>query len=393
MSDGTLHQADTVIVGGGIAGVALAFYLARGGAKDIVLLDRDQLGSGSTAGSFGGVRQQFSTPFEIELSKRGLHFWKTCEEQFDSPCPFNQCGYLFITSRPEVMKKLSESANLQRKLGAGPVEILDPDGVRAVAPWLVTDDLAGGCYTPEDGRVAGTDGVAALAKGARSLGVDIQQWFPVTAIERSNGGYRVTGPKGSFDARRVVVAAGIWSPQLLEPLGFRVDVSPLTLHYALTTPALEGQTVPLIIDFDTSFCIEREGPGLAVSMLGANKSNESGPQEMLNDWFVAATLRAPSLVDLGISHILTAQADEVSDGHPNAGRLEDELWVLAGFAGHGVMHGPVLAELLARTMLGDPDETMDFSECNPLRSSEANLNSEWMVGHRRAEGASSESGE
>src|ERR1035437_9346784 len=112
MSDGTVRQADTVIVGGGIAGAALAYYLARGGAKDIVLLDRDQLGSGSTAASFSGVRQQFSTPFEIELSKRGLHFWKTCEEQFDSPCPFNQCGYLFITSRPEVMEKLSESANL-----------------------------------------------------------------------------------------------------------------------------------------------------------------------------------------------------------------------------------------------------------------------------------------
>ena len=92
MSNGAVRRVDTVIVGGGIAGTALAYYLARGGVEDIVLLERDQLGSGMTAASFSGVRQQFSTPLEIELSKRGLRFWKTCEEQFDSPCPFNQCG-------------------------------------------------------------------------------------------------------------------------------------------------------------------------------------------------------------------------------------------------------------------------------------------------------------
>ena len=379
MSNGTGRRVDTVIVGGGIAGTALAYYLARGGVEDIVLLERDQLGSGMTAASFSGVRQQFSTPLEIELSKRGLRFWKTCEVQFDSPCPFDQCGYLLVTSRPEVMEKFAESAKLQRELGAGPVELLSPAGVNAVAPWLVTDDLAGGSYTPEDGRVTGTDGVAALAKGARSHRVDIRQWSPVTAIERRGHGYRVIGPKDTIDARRVVVAAGLWSPVLLEPLGLEIDVFPLELHYALTTPALEDSTVPLTIDFDTGFCIEREGPGLVVSMLVSKTPPGYGQQEMLENWFAAATRRAPTLVDLGISHVLSAPVDEVSDGHPNAGRMEEELWILAGFAGHGVMHGPVLAELLARMMLGDPDPTVDLEPCNPLRTPQRSLENEWMA--------------
>ena len=379
MSNGTVRRADTVIVGGGIAGTALAYYLARGGVEDIVLLERDQLGSGMTAASFSGVRQQFSTPLEIELSKRGLRFWKTCEVQFDSPCPFDQCGYLLVTSRPDVMQKFAESAKLQRGLGAGPVELLSPAGVNAVAPWLVTDDLAGGSYTPEDGRVTGTDGVAALAKGARSHRVDIRQWSPVTAIERRGHGYRVIGPKDTIDARRVVVAAGLWSPVLLEPLGLAIDVFPLELHYALTTPALEDSTVPLTIDFDTGFCIEREGRGLVVSMLVSKTPPSYGQHEMLENWFDAATRRAPTLVDLGISHVLSAPVDEVSDGHPNAGRMEEELWVLAGFAGHGVMHGPVLAELLARMMLGDPDPTVDLEPCNPLRTPQRSLENEWMA--------------
>jgi len=377
-------EAGTVVVGGGIAGTALAYYLARAGMEDVLVVDRDQLGSGSTAASFSGVRQQFSTPFEIELSKRGLRFWKTCEEQFGSPCPFHQTGYLFVSTRQEVMRRFEAAADLQRELGAGPVEILEPRAVRDVAPWLAVEDLAGGSYTPEDGRVTGTDGVTALAKGARELGVEIRQYWPVSSIERSGAsGYRVRGPKGDVAARQVVVAAGIWTPALLGPLGFSVDVRPLVLHYAITSTFRSDATVPLTVDFDTGFCIEREGTGLAVSVLQSELPPGYGPQEMIEEWFGLASKRAPELVELGISHLLSAEADEVSDGHPNAGQLDDGLWVLAGFAGHGVMHGPVLAELLARVIVGDPDPHLDLSVCDPLRVVSPERGSEWMIPHRQ----------
>lgn len=375
--------AGTVIIGGGIAGTALAYYLAAGGTEDLVVLERDQLGSGSTAASFSGVRQQFSTPFEIELSKRGLRFWKTCEEQFDSPCPFHQTGYLFVSAREEVMQRLEGAAKLQQELGAGPVELLGPEGVKAVAPWLAVDDLAGGSFTPEDGRVTGTDGVAALARGARALGADIRQYWPVDAVERRASGYAVCGQKGEIATERVVVAAGIWARPLVEPLGFLLDVSPLVLNYAITSPFMEGAKVPLTIDFDTGFCVEREGPGLAVSVLRSENPPGYGPEEMIEEWSGLASTRAPGLVDLGISHLLSAAADEVSDGHPNAGQLDEGLWVLAGFAGHGVMHGPVLAELLARVILGDPDPQLDLAVCDPLRVSRAEESGEWMIPHRQ----------
>src|SRR5262249_33989999 len=80
------ERTGTVVIGGGIVGCAVAYYLAEQGAKDILVVERQALASGSTGGSFGGVRQQFSTPLEIEFSKRGLEFWRTCEEAFDSPC-------------------------------------------------------------------------------------------------------------------------------------------------------------------------------------------------------------------------------------------------------------------------------------------------------------------
>jgi len=381
------QQVGTAIVGGGIAGTALAYYLARGGMEDVVLLEADQLGCGSTAASYAGVRQQFSTRLEIELSKRGLEFWKTCEGRLGYPCPFQQNGYLFVTASQDVLDELTRAAERQREMGAGPVEILDQSGIREVAPWMGTDDLIGGSWTSEDGRVMGTDGVAALAGAARQLGVDIRQWSPVTTIERASGGYQLQAPKAALtiQARRVAVTAGVWAPQLLRPLGIDIDVHGFYLHSALTGPALAGQRVPVAIDLDTGFFVEREGEGLAVSMLRSEAPSDYGQEEMLEEWYAAALTRAPGLVDLGISHLLSGVADEVSDGHPNAGPVDDGLWVLAGFAGHGVMHGPPVAELVARWMLGEPDPSVDMSPLDPLRRPAADgAGSESMIPHKRA---------
>lgn len=377
----------TAVIGGGIAGTALAYYLAQGGLDDIVLLEADQLGSGSTAASYAGVRQQFSTPLEIELSKRGLEFWKTCAERFEAACPFHQHGYLFVTASEEVLDELRRAAGVQQELKAGPVEILDPESVREVAPWMGTDDLVGGSWTPEDGRVMGTDGVSALAGAARRLGVAIRQWTPVAALEPvAGGGYAVRLRDGNvLRARTVVVATGVAAPELLRPLGIDIDVHGFVLHSALTGPAFPGRRVPVTIDLDTGFYVEREGEGLVVSMLRSDAPAEWGQQQMLEAWHDAALTRAPGLLDLGIAHLLSGVADEVSDGHPNAGPVDEDLWVVAGFAGHGVMHGPPVAELVAQWMLGAPDPGLDLSPLDPLRRP-ATGGGEAMIPHRRPGG-------
>jgi sarcosine oxidase subunit beta len=387
MTSAQSDHVDTAVIGGGIVGTALAYYLARGGLDDVLLLEADQLGCGSTAASFAGVRQQFATPLEIELSKRGLEFWKTCEERLDAACPFHQHGYLFVTASPDVLVELEGAAALQRELRAGPVEILDRTGVREIAPWMGTDDLAGGSWTPEDGRVMGTDGVSALAAAARRLGAALRQRSPVAAIESAAGGYRLRlGDGTTIQAARVVVANGVSAPDLLAPLGIDVDVHGFVLHSALTGSALAGQRVPVAIDLDTGFFVEREGEGVVVSMLRSDAPPEWGQYEMLEDWHDAALTRAPGLLDVGISHLLSGVCDEVSDGHPNAGPVEEGLWVVAGFAGHGVMHGPPVAELVARWLLGSPDPDIDLTPLDPLRKPAGG--GEAMIPHRRRQTAS-----
>lgn len=376
---------DTLVVGGGIVGVAIAYYLAHGGLDDVLLVEAEELGAGATGKSFAGVRQQFSTPLEIELSKLGLQFWKTATDQFDSPCPFNQTGYLFVTSDPTRLQRLTEAAALQRSLSAGPVHMLGPDRIPDVVPWMAANDLAGGCWTPDDGRVNGPDGVAALAKGARQHGVEIRQHWPVARIQRRpRGGFDIASRTGDvISANRLVVAAGLAAPALMQPLGYDVDVFPIVVHHALTEPVLQGETLPLTIDFDTGFCVEREGPGIVASMLTDDPPGTYSQQQMLADWYSAASVRAPSLIDVGITHLLTAAADGVSDGHPNAGQMEENLWLLAGFAGHGVMHGPVIARLIGEQILGTYDRTLDLSPMDPRRDRSRHEGEEWMVGQRQ----------
>ena len=375
------ERAGTVVVGGGIVGCALAYYLAEEGATDIRLVEQSALASGSTGGSFGGVRQQFSTPLEIEFSKRGLEFWRTCERVFDSPCPFHQDGYLFLSGRPEMVEKLGQAANLQRSLGLTDVHVLDARQIEEAIPWLSGDGLAGGCWTPSDGHVTPPDGVAALSKAARRLGVRIEESWPVREIVKAKDGWVVKGP-AEILADRVVVAAGYWAPALLRPFGLELTIRPMPLYGAITEPALEGVPVPLTIDLDTGFEVEREGKALLVAVLLEENPPGYDHTQMLADFHELARVRAPSLADIRIARYTLANVDLGGDGHPYVGEVADGLWMIAGFSGHGTMHGPVVARLLARVMAGRPDPTLDISSLNPWRKAEQSA--EWMVATKKA---------
>ncbi|HET7466489.1 MAG TPA: FAD-binding oxidoreductase [Candidatus Dormibacteraeota bacterium] len=374
------ERVSTLIVGGGIAGTALAHYLAEEGEQGILLVEADELGSGSTGGSFGGVRQQFSTPLEIELSRRGLEFWRTAERVFDSPVPWHQNGYLFMSGNPDIVAKLAEAAALQRSMGLTDVHVLDVEQVKELTPWVGTGGLLGAVYTPQDGKVTPTDGVAALAKAARARGVRIQEHWDVKSIERSGSDWRVTGPE-VVEAERVVLCTGYWSTNLLRAFGLELTIRPVPLYAAITEPALEGQLVPLSIDLDTGLLIERESGGLLIAVLLEENPPGYGHAQMLDDFADLARVRAPSLADVKIAKHVVANVDLGGDGHPYVGQVEDGLWMIAGFGGHGVMHAPPVARLLAKVIAGRPDPTLDISELDPRRK--PGSASEWMVASKK----------
>jgi sarcosine oxidase subunit beta len=376
----TAERVGTVIVGGGIAGCAVAHYLAELGETDTVLVEADELGSGSTGGSFGGVRQQFSTELEIELSRRGLEFWRTAERVFDSPVAWHANGYLFMTGRPDLMTKLADAAALQRRMGLTDVHVLEPEQIQELVPWVGIGGVLGATYTPSDGKVTPTEGVAALAKSARSRGVRIRERWPVRSLRRSDGVWQVVGP-AVLEADRVVLCTGYWSTDLLRPFGLELTIRPVPLYAAITDSALKGQRVPLTIDLDTGLLIERESGGLLIAILLDENPPGYGHTQMLEDFAELARTRAPSLADVRVARHVVANVDLGGDGHPYVGEVEDGLWMLAGFGGHGAMHAPPVAKLLAQIMAGRPDPTLDISSLSPWRT--ADSAAEWMVASKK----------
>jgi len=375
-----MERFGTVIIGGGIVGCAVAYYLTEEGESDVLVVEAEELGSGSTGGSFGGVRQQFSTPLEIEFSRRGLAFWQTAEGRFESPVPWHPNGYLFMTGRPDIMAKLAEAAALQRSMGLTEIRVLDPEQIREVVPWIATTGLLGGTYTPNDGKVTPTDGVAALVKAARQRGVRFREHWTVRSLERVDSGWRLTGPE-VVAAERVVVCTGYWTSDFLRSFGLDLSIRPQPLYSAITGAALAGQHVPLTLDLDTGFVVERESEGLIIAILLEDNPPGYGHTRMLEEFAELARVRAPSLADLHIAKRVVANVDLGGDGHPYVGSVESGLWMAAGFGGHGVMHGPPVAELLAKTIAGRPDPMVDIAPLTPWRK--AGAASEWMVAAKK----------
>jgi sarcosine oxidase subunit beta len=376
-----MENFGTVVIGGGIVGAAVAYYLTEQGEKDLLLVEQNELASGSTGGSFGGVRQQFSTPLEIELSRRGLEFWKTASQVFGSPVSFDQCGYLIVSGQPEIMERLRDAARLQAEMGMTDVHVLDADGLAETVPWMGTEGLLGGCWTPGDGRVTPPEGVAVLTRAARTAGASVREHWPVSSIRRSGSRWVVGGPE-EVEAERVVACTGFWSSEVMRPFGLDLTVHSMPLLGAITEPALTGQRVPLTIDLDTGFCVEPEGAALVLAILLEENPPDWDHQRMLYEFAELARRRAPALADVKVARFTTGYVDLGGDGHPYVGEVEPGLFMAAGFGGHGTMHGPAVGRLLAGQIAGNPDRTLDISSLDPRRPPTAA--EEWMVATKKS---------
>ena len=367
--------ASTVIIGGGIAGVALAYFLAEQGETEIILLEGKDLASGCTQGSLGGVRQQFSSPAEVELAVRGRDFWRNFERDFDYPCTYYQDGYLLVTGNPITYANLELAAQVQRDNGAPEVHLLDASQISDVAPWLSADGLIGASYTPLDGRFNPTDGLYGIAKAAKARGVTMHEHSVVTDIKRSGHQWAVQAGD-TYLADRVVIASGLAAPDMARPFGAHLDITPLWLHCGYTTPIAVGEPMPLMIDLDTGLIVEREGDGACVTVSDPS-FGPHGAAQVMNAFAEHAAVRAPILTEVGLRTTTSAAFDATGgDGHAYVGPIDDGLWVFAGFDGHGTMQGPALARMMARMMAGHDDPVLDVAMFDPLRA--AKHKQEWL---------------
>jgi sarcosine oxidase subunit beta len=384
VSEAVPRTASTVIVGGGIVGAAAAFFLADRGERDVVLVERDALGSGTTKGGMGGIRHQFVDELDVRLSLMATEFWREFSSFTGSAHEFEERGYLFLAETPQGLAQLKEPLPLYETLGV-PVEMLDRADIEDLVPGIRTDDLAGGRICARDGYGDPLAALAGFAAGAVLDGVRIFEGTPVLELLRE--GDRVSGvrtTKGDVLSERVLLATGCWTAPLAAMAGVAIPIWPYARSIMESGPIASLVGIPMVIEWESGFHFRpKDGrQRFAMPNLTTDGRIEKGPAAppasfdapafppldvpaSLEPWVKArAAWRHPAFADLRIVSSWSCYYEMTPDDHPIVGRVPDVagLYVAAGFSGHGFMHTPATAQLIVEEMLDGKATTLDIAD-------------------------------
>ncbi|MDG1177209.1 MAG: FAD-dependent oxidoreductase, partial [SAR324 cluster bacterium] len=212
-------HAQIVIIGGGIMGCSTAYHLMKNGCRDVILLERAKLTSGTTWHSAAQVRQLRSTESLTKLVQNSVNLYSSLEEETGQATGWKQSGSLSIATNQDRLTHIRRQASLSKAFGIGAEEISVSDAAEKW-PLMRTDDLIGTVYSPSDGRVSPSDICAALIKGAKSKGLQIFENTPVTGIRTENGRVAaVQTVEGEITCETVVNCAGIWGRKIAAMVG------------------------------------------------------------------------------------------------------------------------------------------------------------------------------
>lgn len=352
------EAADVVIVGGGVMGTSIAFHLAEAGVERVLLLERDELGSGSTSKAAGGVRANFSDELNIALGARSLEAFARFGERPGQEIDLHRVGYLFLLDSADQVELFRESTRLQNAAGQ-PTRMVDVEEAVQLAPIVSPVGLTGACFSPADGHCTPESVVLGYATAARRLGATLVTGCDVLGIEAVGNQIRsVRTSRGDVRTGTVICAAGAWSAEVAVPLGIELPVTPLR-RQIVTTEAAPGLPagLPMTIDFGSTFYFHREGPGLLVGMSDPDEQ----PGFHLNrsdDWLPRLTeameRRTPSLLEVGLTGGWAGLYEVTPDHNALIGEAEDisRFLYATGFSGHGFLQGPAVGEIIRDLYLG-----------------------------------------
>ncbi len=351
-------RASVVIIGGGVMGVSTAYHLAAAGVEDVVLVDRDAFGSGSTCKAAGGVRAQFSDRINIELGLRSLRTFETFGDQFDQEIDLHQVGYLFLLDSPDDVTTFEQNVSLQNDLGV-PSRMISVAEAKRMSPLIETEGLLAAAYSPTDGHCTPESVVLGYASAARRLGARLFAYCAATGLETVDGRIVAVDTEGGrIETDTVICTTGPWSQEIAAWVGVDLPVTPVRRQVVITepVPGLDPRT-PFTIDFGSSFYFHGEGKGLLIGM--SDPDETPGFKLTRSDAWLSGLgetmqRRAPSLVDTGIVSGWAGLYEMTPDHNALIGEADevDRFLYATGFSGHGFLMGPAVGEVMRDLYLG-----------------------------------------
>jgi sarcosine oxidase subunit beta len=371
-------------VGGGVIGLSTAYHLARAGVRDVVLVEKDELGSGSTCKAAGGVRAQFSDAVNVELGARSLRTFERFAAEFGQEIDLQQVGYLFLLDQPEQVAAFERNVAMQNGLGV-PSRMIEVAEAKALSPLISTEGLLAAAYSPTDGHCTPESVVGGYARAARRAGARLLRSCAVTAIGSSGGTLtEVVTDAGTIATDTVICAAGAWSRELGTMVGVDLPVDPLRRQILTTQPipGLDPHT-PFTIDFSTSFYFHGEGRGLLLGMSDPNETT-GFKLDRSDAWLTGLgsviQRRTPSLSDVGLASGWAGLYEMTPDHNALVGEAEEVARFLyaTGFSGHGFLMGPAIGEVMRDLYLGR-SPVIDVSSLSATRFDSADLHHELNI--------------
>jgi sarcosine oxidase subunit beta len=383
------ETADVVIIGSGIVGSSVAYHLAEAGCTNVLVIEREpHQGKGSTGKSMGGVRAQFSTPVNIQMSIYSIDFFAKFDEVIGYPADYRAHGYLFCATQERHLKYLHTNRERQLALGLKNVEIVSRDDIAGFVPQLRVDDILGGTYCSTDGFVDPHSVMMGFMLKARERGVRLWLDTPVTGIEVEYGEVTAISTRRGRVATRVVVnAAGPWAAEVARMAGAKLPVEPLRRQLVPTEPFDKlPKRFPMVIDMSTGFHFRREGAGI---LMAWNDPEETpGFKTDFDPTFVEKVLtraadRVPCLADAAVNprRSWAGLYEMTPDHHAILGPASEVrgLYFANGFSGHGVMHSPASGRITTDLILNGRSDLIDASQLRVERFEKGELLEETAI--------------
>ncbi len=370
--------SDIVIVGGGVMGSSTAYHLAQRGGASVTLLEKaPSFGEGSTGRCAGGVRHQFSTAVNINLSIESIKMLERFPDELGQAVDLRQIGYLFLLDNEADMAQFRANVALQNSMGIESV-VLTPDELAQRVPYLNLAGIVGGTFYHRDGLADPHSVVQGYVNATRRLGAKLFAATEVTGIEMAGDKIQaVVTPQGKIATGTLVIAAGAWSGQIGRMIGLEIPIVPIRRQMAVTRalPELKKFDLTFALFFGQSLYFHPEGEGILTGM--SNPDEPAGFNEQVDPAWTfkhidRAIYRFPLLEK---AELLTEWAGlyEVTPDHQAIlGRLPgvETAICVAGFSGHGFMHGPICGRLMAEEVLDGRAQTVNIDDLRYERFSQ-----------------------
>jgi sarcosine oxidase subunit beta len=374
-----MHTADVVLIGGGIVASSIAYHLTAAGCKNVLVIERESAqGKGSTGKSMGGVRAQFSTPVNIQMSLYSIPFYASFEERLGCPCDYRPQGYLFCATHEKHMTYLCANYEKQVAMGLRDARIISADEIRRLFPQLRGDDMVGGSFCSTDGFVDPNSAMVGFMTWASDHGALLWKNAAVTGIRSKDGSFEVATTRDTVSTRTVVNCAGAWAASIAKMVGIDLPVEPLRRMLVPTEPFDQfPHTAPMIIDMSTGFHFRPEGRGF---LLAWNDPDETtGYKTEFDPSFVEKILvraadRVPVFENVAVNpkRAWAGLYEMTPDHHPILGESPEVpgFFFANGFSGHGVMHSPATGKILSDLILTGETDLIDACLLNFSRFAE-----------------------